>query len=801
MRRTNRAGTNRTGTNRTGAAITLMLVLGMLLSPGMALGHAARTTQPEPPQPLARIELTAMSPRLVTATSAAVLTVRGLVVNVGDRSITKLGVRLQRDEPVTSDPAAAAAVRDVPQAPHVTRFQAVPGDLAPGQSSPFQLEVPLRGGGELESLQIDQPGVYPLLVNVNGKPEFGGTARLASVPLLLPVLGVPPVAPGAPPGPVLPPPPQPTPLTVIWPLAAEPARLPTGPGEPILIPGDSSGQDPMAIQIAPGGRLEGLVSALEQVVPPGSPLAAAVCVAIDPLLLETVDGMSRGYQVSYLGKISEGTGAQEAQLWLERLRSVVQGRCVLPLPYADPDLVALSRAGLTDLEAMASSTGIRLIRTLLGVQPLTEVSWPAEGILDERTLADLVALQTRAVLLAPQGVSPPPSSGDVVVLTTGAADSGDAPVGLLIDPILTSALSSNAAAPNSPARQPDDNEVRVAARPTNTANPLAAQDGLGALVYRATADPDREPVLLAPPRRWQANGKEATELLRTAAELIDGGFLASRELAGLTGAGQQSGLVRQSGAAGQDGQAAAGPPESPESAALDYPLSAAASAIPPEVTSEVTQARDMLRDLQVATMRDATTNLEPADLLDPLRLGLLRATSSAWWEQPDQAAQVVGEIRNRLDELRGAVRILPSARPYTLASSDSPLLITVGNGLPVAVRVQLRLSETAGLRTGAVGLQVIPAHSTRQLVIPAKVSRAGQFSINARLSTPSGTPLGQPSTLHLRSTAFGTITIVLTAGAGAVLVILVARRIVRRVRRTPQRLSTRQKPRNRQKTG
>jgi hypothetical protein len=93
------------------------------------------------------------------------------------------------------------------------------------------------------------------------------------------------------------------------------------------------------------------------------------------------------------------------------------------------------------------------------------------------------------------------------------------------------------------------------------------------------------------------------------------------------------------------------------------------------------------------------------------------------------------------------------------------------------------LSETAGLRAGAVGLQLVPARSTRQFVIPAEVSRAGQFSVEARLSTPGGTPLGEPSTLQVSSTAFGTVTVALTVGAGAALVLLVVRGIVRRLRR------------------
>lgn len=754
---------------RMGATALLVVLSWGLLQPGSALAHSEVAhpgvplvaQQPERPQTLARIELTDMSPRVVTPASAPVLRVSGRITNVGDRPITKLGVRLQRDDPVTSDETASRAIRGVPSAPHWTRFSPLPGDLAPGQSIPFQLEVPLRGGADLESLQINEPGVYPLLVNLNGKPDYGDTARLAVVPILLPVLGTPPDVPGAPPGPALPPPPQPTPLTVVWPLAAEPARLPTAPDKQILLEGDGSGAgDPVATQIAPGGRLDGLVGALEQAVPPGSPLAAAVCVAVDPLLLETIDGMSHGYGVAHPGGVTPGTGSKNAQTWLDRLRRVVQGRCVLALPYADPDLVAMSRAGLTDLEALATSTGVGLVRNLLGVQPLNGVSWPAAGVLDGRTLSDLTALQTHAVLLEPRGVSPQPQTGNVVGLATGAPVPGSAvPTGLLVDPLLAGALDPNALVDEPEPQQPSDTGTTVAARPTDTAGALAAQDGLGALIYRAAIDPGRQPILLVPPRRWQAGGLEATALLRTARGLLDTGFLAPRELAGMADSHPTGPAV-----------------------AVDYPRPARNTELPPAVTAEVAAARDMLRDLQGATVPDAATDLKPADLLDPLRLGLLRGMSSAWDDRPDRAAQVTNTVRDDLNLIRQAVRIVPPAGAYTLAASDSPLLITVSNELPVGVQVQLTLSEIAGLRSGAVGLQLIPARSTRQLVIPAEVTRPGQFSIAARLSTPSGTPLGSPSTLQLRSTAFGATTITLTAGAAVVLIVLVTRRIMRRAR-------------------
>ena len=727
-----------------GAAAVLVTVL-ILLGPGVA---AAQTMgQPDRPNVLARLELSSVSPRMVTASSAATLRVTGTVVNIGERSITKLAIRLQRDEPITSDDAAARAVAGDAEAPHVTRFQPLPVDLAPGQSSPFTLEVPLRDGTDLESLEITQPGVYPVLVNLNGKPDFGGVARLASLPLLLPVLGIPPARPGEPPGPVFAHPSQPAPLTVLWPLAAAPDRLPSEPSDPVLLHSDRAGTDPLAADIAPGGRLDGLLGALEQAVPLGSPLGAAVCVAVDPLLLETLDGMSHGYRVSHPGGISDGTGARDARTWLDRLRGAVQGRCVLPLPYADADLVALSRAGLTDLEALATSTGARLVGDLLGVQPLTGVNWPVGQMLDERTLADLTALQTHAVLLDPRGIilapATTPAPADVVSLVGGSSSTtnsgiaipgshGATPVGVLVDPLVSSALAS-------------------------TTNPLSTQDGLGALAYRAASG---RPVMLVPPRRWQVRGTEATALLIGARQLLAAGFVTPRELPTLAS-------TRPAGA----------------TVTVTYPPKIGAEEIPPSVTAEVQRDRNVLRDLQVATVLDPTANLRPAALLDPLRLGLLRGVSAAWRGLPSRAALVTSEESSRLDELRRSVRIVQPPGTYSLAASDSPLLITVSNELPVGMQVQLSLSDTAGLRSGEVGLQLVPARSTRQLVIPAKVSRAGQFSVDARLSTPGGTPLGEPSTLQLRSTTFSRVTVALTAGAGAALVLLVTRRLVRRVRR------------------
>ena len=73
----------------------------------------------------------------------------------------------------------------------VADFVTVSAELQRGQNVPFTLTVPLRSAEE-PSLGIRQPGVYPLLVNANGTPDYGAPARLDDARFLLPVLGVPP---------------------------------------------------------------------------------------------------------------------------------------------------------------------------------------------------------------------------------------------------------------------------------------------------------------------------------------------------------------------------------------------------------------------------------------------------------------------------------------------------------------------------------------------------------------------------------------------------------------------------------
>jgi protein involved in polysaccharide export with SLBB domain len=94
-----------------------------------------------------------------------------------------------------------------------------------------------------------------------------------------------------------------------------------------------------------------------------------------------------------------------------------------------------------------------------------------------------------------------------------------------------------------------------------------------------------------------------------------------------------------------------------------------------------------------------------------------------------------------------------------------------------------------GLTVTDPGIQLIPAGGSQQVRIPAEVSRSGQFQVTAELVGEDGVVWGPPVQLSVVSTAYGALTVILIVVAGGVLVVMVALRIVQRVRDRRARLA------------
>ena len=76
--------------------------------------------------------------------------------------------------------------------------------------------------------------------------------------------------------------------------------------------------------------------------------------------------------------------------------------------------------------------------------------------------------------------------------------------------------------------------------------------------------------------------------------------------------------------------------------------------------------------------------------------------------------------------------------PYALGTSDAPMLVTIGNGLPFTVQVRLEISSTSGLRVAPIEMQQVPPLGRRQARVSAQVTRSGQFTVQAAVRSPDG---------------------------------------------------------------
>lgn len=738
------------------ATALITLLLGAVALPSAAAdGAVPAVTDPH----FVRLQIDAISPSMVTSASTAPLTVSGLVINDGDRDVKSLQVRLERAPAVRSASELRTALRSgLTESAVNSTFVTVADELSPGQSTPFSLSLPLTGSAT-DSLLLTETGVYPMLVNVNGTPDYGGRARLDAGHFLLPVLSLPPAE--RPPGAAAPPvpePEQPVPappvgITVLWPLADRPRLRPSALGTPPLL-----SDDELATSFAAGGRLDGLLTAVQQrtdpAADPAGTMASSLCLGVDPDLLVTAEAMTRGYLVMGPdGETTPGSGGAAAGAWLQRLKAATKQRCVIALPWAQADLNALSRAKLSTLEASAVS-GPAAVAQVLGLAPLPPVTWPVGGLLAERTAADLQALGTKTALVSTDGVNAASGSALGPGVSTAALKAATAPVASApLGATLIDAASAGALVETGPG---DHRTLRL-------------QDAVGALAWPAIstarqgvdqAEAAPATVLVAPPQVWNISAADAETTLATVSALLASG--AARAVPLTT-------------------TLAASTARAPQ-AVLNYPVQAAAAEVSPDAVAAIGRTVGDVRDFGRALEQDPQSGVSPTELLAPLQLDLLRAVSATPSPPPTGDGGQLDAVRAELRRLRDGVTLQAPSGIYTLASTQSPLLLVVHNDLAVAINVRLTVEGPAGLEASDIGVQQLPARSARQLQVPTSVTRTGQFAVDVSLTTETGQQLGEPARLQVRSTAYGAATALATAGAAALLLALIARRLWHRFR-------------------
>lgn len=759
--------------------LRIAAVLGVLAGLAVLTGPVTpRAVAGEPGvTPFVRVRIDQVTPDVVTTTSPPVVTVSGMVTNIGDRPVRNVMVRLEHAGPVTASAGLRTSLDgDTDQYQAAADFLTVAPELQRGQEVGFTLSAPLRALTK-QSLGVEKPGIYPVLVNVNGTPDYGAPARLDNARFLLPVVGVPPDRADDLGSAVAPDTSKPVGITMLWPLADRPRLAPGVPGGTIPV---RLVDDDLATSLASGGRLDILLAAAEVAtshnVDPDGAVGRALCLAVDPDLLVTVNAMTAGYVVSDSPDgpaqlpgtpTHPGTGQATATEWLNRLRALAHRTCVAPLPYAQADLDALQRVNDPGLSNTALTSVNSIVDKILDVPSTRGATLMPDGRLTGRAVKLLGANQTTvAVTAADLSAGDAQGSSETSVDTAPRRVSPQV-VAAPFDPAVGAALAGAGVNPEVPTYLDSSLTVRLA----HDSVTARRQDALGSMFWHALRHDDTPRTqLLVPPATWNLQADDAQVILTALTTSIRSGLAVPRPLPAVIGEATQ---------AAQTG----GPPANQVSAD-----GSTRGQFNDNVTGAITGQVGRLWGLTLALMTDDRTGLTGVQYTAPLREDMLRALSQS--EPPDSrnglAQQRLAVVGKTINDLFGAVTIVNPGGSYTLATEHSPLPLALHNGLAVPIRVRVHVDAPPGMNVTNVGVIELPP-GYLPLRIPIEVNFTQRVAVDVTLRTADGMRLGEPVRLSVHSNAYGKVLFAITLSAAAVLVLLAGRRLWHRFRGQPDR--------------
>lgn len=479
----------------------------------------------------------------------------------------------------------------------------------------------------------------------------------------------------------------------------------------------------LARSIAPGGRLETILAALEE-----QPVRSTLVVS--PILLEQLSRMGRGYRVLEAEGPrevpAEAPEAERAVRFLERLRELARSSAteVVALPYASPSVPSLAVPGLAPDLAAQLELGRARVESILGVAPVPSVFRPPGSDITREALPALAEAGIRTLLLDAE-TAPPPA-------------------GLPLSPPATATLPEGMAAVT-----PDPGLEALLTPPRDQAR-LWAQQLLGELasiyleqpsVVRGVAILFDEPTTLQPaflrpllrgladppPRTRWARPAKTTQLLT------------------------------------------ATPPEEQGRRRL---RPAPAETFSPAFVAAVAAAKEAIDQF--------TSMAGPLDLEDRLRTMLLVAESRDFLRRESAGREFLAAVRDILEREFRKVEP-PAGTSVTLTSRGGVIPVTLRKEADYDVRVRVTLLSPRLEFLEGASREVLLARDAQALTFPVRAQTTGRFPVTIRLETPGGRTIAE-SQIVVRSTAYNRVALFVTIGAAAFLALWWGRRFLRRAR-------------------
>ncbi|WP_343242066.1 DUF6049 family protein [Streptomyces sp. SID9727] len=512
-------------------------------------------------------------------------------------------------------------------------------------------------------------------------------------------------------------------ISYLWPLIAS-AHLTaeTGSDEqqtPVFA------DDDLAAEIAPGGRLEQMVSL-------GSRLP--VTWVIDPDLLASVDAMTKPYRVKSGDTTVAGTNQDVARKWLTSLEAAVSDGKVVALPFGDPDLASIAHRGknvsgtLSHLQTASEVAGMT-VETILHLKPSTDFAWPVDGAVDPSIVDVATSAGAHHVIARSDSLD---ESGNLVYTPTAARPIGGGTTAVVADARLSTAFQGDMGNAGS--------------------STLAVQKFLALTLALAEQDTDKDRSVVVAPQRTPTVA-QAQSMARAIDALDDDRWTKSEGLA-------------QAAATKPDSKATTDVPP-----ASRYPKKLRRQELPTQAFQDIKSIQSSLDNFQVILTH-------PERVVTPFGNAVNRSMSTSWRGRPLEAQQYRDSVRTYLQGLVGEVQLVPKS-DVTLSGRSATIPVTVQNRLLQDVdHLVLRLKSDNATRLklndgGSIAEQPIQigAGHSQSVKFDAAANINGQVQMTAQLYTEDGTPYGEEMAFTVKVSEI-TPTVLLVIAGGLLLLVL-----------------------------
>ncbi|MFJ3922449.1 DUF6049 family protein [Streptomyces sp. NPDC090022] len=481
--------------------------------------------------------------------------------------------------------------------------------------------------------------------------------------------------------------------------------------------------DDLAAELEPGGRLDQMVS-LGKELP--------VTWVIDPDLLNTVDAMAEGYRVRTPdGKSVPGRKKAVAERWLSSLEAAVQGKKVVALPFADPDLASLAHHGkdvsgtLGQLRP-ATDKARKAVETVLHVTPSTDFSWPVNGAIDPAIVNVATSAGAHNVLTRSDSLQ---EGGGL-----GYTPSAPRPIGAGVTAVVADARLSTAFEGDMLAVE---NSV------------LAVQRFLAQSLALNLQNTDQQRSFVVAPQRMPSSS-QVQSMASALRALQAGRWTQPQDLEAAAAAKPDPGATTQVPGAGQ------------------YPEALSKQELPQSAFEQIRTTQNTLDHFKVI--------LSAPDRVEiPFGNTTNREMSTSWRGRPQEARIYREGVQQYLIGLTEKVQLIPKT-DATLSGHSATIPVTVQNQLVQDVQglvLRVKSANPTRLMFGDGGQQdvTVQAEHSQTLKFTANATASGPVEVTAQLYTKDGVPYGKERKFIVEATEI-TPTVMFVIAGGMLLLVL-----------------------------